>query len=48
MDINDVIYSKALINPTTEVGVVHSSFFWGYIVTQVPSGYLASIVPPYQ
>ena len=31
-----------------KVGVVHSSFFWGYIITQVPSGYLASIFPPYQ
>ncbi|XP_022083703.1 vesicular glutamate transporter 1-like isoform X2 [Acanthaster planci] len=27
------------------VGLMHSSFFWGYIVTQVPGGYLASRVP---
>ncbi|XP_071809541.1 vesicular glutamate transporter 1-like isoform X2 [Asterias amurensis] len=27
------------------VGLMHSSFFWGYIVTQVPGGYLASRFP---
>jgi len=31
-----------------KVGVIHSSFFWGYIVTQIPSGYLASVYPPFK
>ena len=31
-----------------KVGVIHSSFFWGYIITQIPSGYVASIYPPYK
>ncbi|XP_076809015.1 vesicular glutamate transporter 1-like isoform X1 [Clavelina lepadiformis] len=26
-------------------GFIHGSFFWGYIVTQVPGGYLASRLP---
>uniref|UniRef100_T1JDX1 Major facilitator superfamily (MFS) profile domain-containing protein n=1 Tax=Strigamia maritima TaxID=126957 RepID=T1JDX1_STRMM len=31
-------------NPAT-VGAVDSSFFWGYIITQVPGGFLASKYP---
>lgn len=31
-------------NPATE-SMVDSSFFWGYLVTQIPGGFLASIVP---
>ncbi|XP_070568588.1 vesicular glutamate transporter 2.1-like isoform X2 [Ptychodera flava] len=27
------------------VGLMHGSFFWGYIVTQIPGGYLASKFP---
>lgn len=27
------------------IGVVDSSFFWGYIITQVPGGYVASRLP---
>lgn len=27
------------------IGLIDSSFFWGYIVTQIPGGYLASRIP---
>ncbi|KAK3576150.1 hypothetical protein CHS0354_016309 [Potamilus streckersoni] len=27
------------------IGVVDSSFFWGYIITQIPGGYMASRLP---
>ncbi|XP_077994605.1 vesicular glutamate transporter 2-like [Glandiceps talaboti] len=27
------------------VGLMHGSFFWGYIITQIPGGYLASRFP---
>lgn len=28
-------------NPET-VGLIHGSFFWGYIVTQIPGGFIAN------
>lgn len=31
-------------NAATE-SMVDSSFFWGYLITQIPGGFLASIVP---
>ncbi|KAI8494180.1 hypothetical protein Bbelb_279400 [Branchiostoma belcheri] len=27
------------------IGIIHGSFFWGYIVTQIPGGYLATRFP---
>ena len=30
------------------VGLIDSSFFWGYIVTQIPGGYLASRMPAHR
>lgn len=31
-------------NAATE-SMVDSSFFWGYLITQIPGGFLASVVP---
>lgn len=46
---DDVVERVATLDWDQEkVGVVHSSFFWGYIVTQVPSGYFATMFPPYK
>ncbi|XP_073514319.1 vesicular glutamate transporter 2 [Phyllobates terribilis] len=37
------IKEKAKFNWDPEtVGMIHGSFFWGYIVTQIPGGYIAS------
>lgn len=34
---------KAKFNWDPEtVGLIHGSFFWGYIVTQIPGGYISS------
>uniref|UniRef100_A0A8C7UKZ0 Solute carrier family 17 member 6b n=1 Tax=Oncorhynchus mykiss TaxID=8022 RepID=A0A8C7UKZ0_ONCMY len=34
-------YTKFNWDPET-VGMIHGSFFWGYIVTQIPGGYICS------
>uniref|UniRef100_UPI00398EAF9C vesicular glutamate transporter 2.2 n=1 Tax=Pristiophorus japonicus TaxID=55135 RepID=UPI00398EAF9C len=40
---NTIIKKKAKFNWDPEtVGMIHGSFFWGYIVTQIPGGYIAS------
>ncbi|GCC25438.1 hypothetical protein chiPu_0003848 [Chiloscyllium punctatum] len=40
---NTIIKKKATFNWDPEtVGMIHGSFFWGYIVTQIPGGYIAS------
>ncbi|MEE6498977.1 hypothetical protein FKM82_003268 [Ascaphus truei] len=40
---NTVIREKAKFDWDPEtVGLIHGSFFWGYIVTQIPGGYIAS------
>lgn len=37
------LYQKAKFNWDPEtVGLIHGSFFWGYIVTQIPGGYISS------
>ncbi|XP_044127092.1 vesicular glutamate transporter 2 [Bufo gargarizans] len=38
-----IIKEEAKFNWNPEiVGMIHGSFFWGYIVTQIPGGYIAS------
>ncbi|KAM7414738.1 hypothetical protein PAMA_019511 [Pampus argenteus] len=38
-----IIKEKAKFNWDPEtVGMIHGSFFWGYIVTQIPGGYISS------
>ena len=38
-----VLLQKAKFNWDPEtVGLIHGSFFWGYIVTQIPGGYISS------
>ncbi|XP_062858042.1 vesicular glutamate transporter 2.2 isoform X2 [Trichomycterus rosablanca] len=38
-----IIKEKAKFNWDPEtVGMIHGSFFWGYIVTQIPGGYICS------
>ncbi|CBY10417.1 unnamed protein product [Oikopleura dioica] len=45
----DIVEKVATLSWDPEmIGLVHSSFFWGYIITQIPSGYAASIYPPYK
>lgn len=37
------LLKKAKFNWDPEtVGMIHGSFFWGYIVTQIPGGYISS------
>ena len=43
MDLNGFVFQKAKFNWDPEtVGLIHGSFFWGYIVTQIPGGYISS------
>ncbi|XP_059170865.1 vesicular glutamate transporter 2-like [Physella acuta] len=42
ISLNDSIQEPEFNWTPETVGVVDSSFFWGYIVTQIPGGYLAS------
>ncbi|XP_041366731.1 vesicular glutamate transporter 3-like [Gigantopelta aegis] len=42
---NDSISEPEFSWTPETVGVVDSSFFWGYIITQIPGGFLASKVP---
>ncbi|KAK1789886.1 hypothetical protein P4O66_015767, partial [Electrophorus voltai] len=38
-----IVKEKAKFNWDPEtVGMIHGSFFWGYIVTQIPGGYISS------
>ncbi|XP_026520409.1 vesicular glutamate transporter 2 [Notechis scutatus] len=38
-----IIKEKAKFNWDPEtVGLIHGSFFWGYIITQIPGGYISS------
>ncbi|CAL8325586.1 unnamed protein product [Gadus morhua 'NCC'] len=38
-----IVIEKAKFNWDPEtVGMIHGSFFWGYIVTQIPGGYISS------
>ncbi|XP_063053886.1 vesicular glutamate transporter 2.2 [Engraulis encrasicolus] len=38
-----IVLEKAKFNWDPEtVGMIHGSFFWGYIVTQIPGGYISS------
>ncbi len=35
------VFQKALFSWDPEtVGMIHGSFFWGYIVTQIPGGFI--------